>query len=62
VRILSESNDFQGTDASEWILVSRNDGFLNSTPVQLAVKPWPANVPRFLYWTDDYSNLLRALN
>ena len=62
LRILVESNDFQGIDASEWLLVSRNDQFLNSTPVQLAVKPWPANVSPYLYWTDAYSNLLRALN
>jgi hypothetical protein len=62
LRILAESNDIQGTDASEWLLVSKNDQFVNSGPVQLAVKPWPENVPSFLYWTDDYSNLFRALN
>jgi hypothetical protein len=62
LRILSESNDIQGTDASEWLLVSKNDQFLNSGPVQLAVKPWPEKVPPFLHWTDDYSNLFRALN
>ena len=62
LRILAESNDIQGTDASEWLLVSKNDQFLNSGPVQLAVKPWPENVAPFLHWTDDYSNLFRALN
>ena len=61
LRILSESNDVQGTDASEWLLVSKNGPFLNYGPVQLAVKPWPVNAPAFLYWTDDYSNLFRAL-
>jgi hypothetical protein len=62
LRILAENNDIQGTDASEWLLVSKNDQFLNSGPVQLAVKPWPENAPPFLHWTDDYSNLFRALN
>ena len=51
----------QETDATRWILVTRNKEFLQNKQVQLAVSSWaPDDAPSLLF-TDDYSNLLRLL-
>jgi hypothetical protein len=51
-----------GTDAADWVLVTRNRRFLESPGVQSKIKPWPAATNRLVLWTDDYSNLFRVLS
>jgi hypothetical protein len=50
----------QGTDSTDWVLVTRNRSFLEQPVVRAAVKPWPKETTPLL-WTDDYSNVFRVL-
>ena len=50
------------TDSSDWLLVTRNRAFLESTTVQGAITPWPSNLRGPIVWTDDYSDLFRVLS
>jgi hypothetical protein len=59
--ITSESSEFQGTDATRWVLLTRNADFLNSEEVRRYVQPWPADAPPAQPWSDDYSNLFHLL-
>ncbi len=49
------------TDATDWILVTRNREFLTNHRVQQAVRPWSSEDPPPLLFTDDYSNLISLL-
>ncbi len=61
VLIAGAGNESQGTDASDWVLVTANRTFLDSTPVQRMIRPWSAiDLPPVL-WTDNRSNLFRLL-
>jgi hypothetical protein len=55
------SNDFQGTDASDWVLITSNRQFLDMPEIQLRVLPWPDGGQSGIYWTDDTSDLLHVL-
>lgn len=54
-------NESQGTDSTDWVLLTTNQQFLADTSIQKLVAPWddPASPRRF--WTDDYSNLFSLL-
>jgi hypothetical protein len=49
------------TKPSDWVLLSRDTGFLNSPDIQ--GKPGPRDLvsPPVRLWTDDYSNLFQVL-
>ncbi len=56
-----EGSKLQGTDSTQWILVTSNEEFLSTKQVQAAISPWAEDdAPRLLF-TDDYSNLFRLL-
>ncbi len=55
------SNESQGIDASDWVLLTANRAFLESAEVRRAVKPWTEFDRPPLLWTDDYSNLFQLL-
>ncbi len=61
VLISSGSNERQGTDSSDWVLITANRDFLNLKGVQNAIKPWSSRDLPPLLWTDDYSNLFHLL-
>lgn len=49
------------TSNSDWMLVSRDATFLNSTAVQESRGTEKPRAPRARLWTDDYSNLFQVL-
>jgi len=61
VRIDKEGTSGQGTNSSDWVLITRNREFLRSREVRSSIVPWPEGPPRRVDWTDDYSNLLSVL-
>jgi hypothetical protein len=51
----------QGTDATNWILITSNKEFMENKKVQASISAWAAEDPPPLLFTDDYSNLFRLL-
>ncbi len=62
IRVYSIGNELQGTDDSEWVLLSGNRMFLENPEVRRAATEWPRNQPPSVTWTDDYSNLFRLFH
>lgn len=54
-------SSIQETDATRWVLVTRNRQFTGTPEVKGAVSPWRPDDARRLMFTDDYSNLFRLL-
>src|SRR5262249_9808943 len=54
--------DSQGTDSTDWLLVTSNAEFLESQEVQHAGQVLDLASSDKILWTDDYSNLLRVLS
>jgi hypothetical protein len=61
VLVAGKGDESQGTDSTDWVLITANRQFLDSNAVQRAIQPWAAEDRPPLLWTDDYSNLLRLL-
>ena len=59
VGIYSASNDMQGTDTCDWVLLTRNRLFLRNPEVTKVAVPWSDGNSKPVLWTDDYSNLFR---
>jgi len=51
--------DSRITKYNDWVLLSRNESFLNSLAIPIVTAPNQARVVPL--WTDDYSNLFRVL-
>jgi len=51
----------QETDATRWVLVTANQGFIATSDVKVAVSPWSPEDAKRMIFTDDYSNLFRLL-
>jgi hypothetical protein len=49
----------QGTDACDWVLLTRNRRFLENPDVKEVSAPLSNDNPKRVVWTDDYSNLFR---
>jgi SAM-dependent methyltransferase len=60
-RLISNDDDLRKLiDASDWVLVTRNDRFLND--LDNATLPEPIEVPpKLRLWTDDYNNVFQIL-
>ena len=54
--VFDESDETIGGSRSDWVLVTEGADFFRAVPQATAVSPAPRP------WTDDYSNLWRALN
>lgn len=54
-------NESQGTDATDWVLLTSNRQFLKDPDVEKCVRHWDDPAPRALIWTDDYTNLFSLL-
>jgi hypothetical protein len=58
--ILSDSDEDQCLSTANWVLITRNTRFLNSS--MIAKYEQPVTIPAGLrLWTDDYNNLFRIL-
>ena len=62
VRIHSYDVEELGVDSAEWILLTRNEEFLNSGVVQSSESEWDPDSPPPLLWTDDYGSIWQILN
>jgi len=51
----------EGTDSTDWVLLTSNREFLADRTIQNTVAPWPDPAPPSKAWTDDYSNLFNLL-
>lgn len=51
----------RGTVEATWVLVSANQAFWDSAPVQQGIAAWPANGRKPFVWTDDFTSLLQVL-
>ena len=56
IRIVNERDWSELVAWSDWILVTRNPGFVDDELVRSFVTPWRG--PKKLLWTDDHSSLL----
>jgi hypothetical protein len=61
IRVEDAGNPMQGTDATNWILVTGNKEFLNHRSVRSAISPWTSADSSPILFTDDYSNLFKLL-
>jgi len=55
-------DESQGTDSTDWILLTANRQFLANPNVHQNVAPWHDPAPPPGFWTDDYSNLFSLLH
>jgi hypothetical protein len=55
-------NTSEGTDRTDWVLLTANQRFLDNPDVQQHVKAWNEPVPPRKFWTDDYSNLFSLIH
>jgi hypothetical protein len=49
-------------DDNDWVLISRNQKFLNSDRIRSMQNEWNDPVPKAVRWTDDFSNLLEVID
>ncbi|MGA2262218.1 MAG: fused MFS/spermidine synthase [Acidobacteriota bacterium] len=54
-------NESQGTDATDWVLLTSNQLFLSNPDIQKNITAWNDPAPPARFWTDDYSNLFSLL-
>jgi hypothetical protein len=59
--IAGRGSSRQGTDSTDWVLLTANREFLNCGSVRAAVKAWPGDKAPVM-WTDDYANLFALLS
>jgi hypothetical protein len=57
----ARGNDIQGTDSTDWILITANRSFLENPRIKEMVSPWEEAAPPSRIWTDDYSDLYHLL-
>jgi SAM-dependent methyltransferase len=61
LRITGISNQSQGVDASDWVLLTANRRFLDTAEVRRAARPWTTSDRPPQLWTDDHNNLFQLL-
>ena len=59
IRILNELDQSRLTEASDWILLTNNDAFLNNRAVRRDEQAMPAPGP---LWTDHFSSLIEVID
>ncbi len=58
--IINDDNQRKLIDSSDWVLVTRNNHFLETVETTVLIEP--ISVPSHLrLWTDDYNNLFQIL-
>ncbi len=56
----AEGNSRQGTDSTDWVLITANRRFLDNPDIETAIARWPEG-QKLVSWTDDYTNIFRLL-
>jgi len=51
----------RGLYATDWVLLTRNGGFLAQEEIRNMNGPWADGEAPLLVWTDDYNNILQLL-
>ena len=61
--LIEESSDSSiGVKGSSWVLISKNQDFLQHERVIPYITPWSDEIKEFeIIWTDDYSNVVKLL-
>ncbi|MDY7011633.1 MAG: fused MFS/spermidine synthase [Planctomycetota bacterium] len=59
--IQNDENDTEGIFASDWILLTRDESFINQKVIQIAATPPKSDLARIDLWTDDHINLFQIL-
>ncbi len=60
--ISSKGDDSQGTNDTSWVIITKNQAFLNDPQVKKSFsRDWPSKVEPIL-WTDDYGSLVPIIN
>jgi spermidine synthase len=54
-------SEAQETDSSDWVLLTRNEGFLEKIHALKVVREWTPSDPAPVLWTDDFSNLFSRM-
>ncbi len=54
-------NESQGTDATDWILLTSNEEFVADPDVKKSVKAWDDTMRRIPPWTDNHTDLFNLL-
>jgi hypothetical protein len=61
VWVSDRGDENRGTDSTDWILLTNNQQFLESSALKQAGHDWPHDGRTIARWTDDYTNLFRLL-
>lgn len=61
VKVDADDGGNLGGAASQWLLLTRNQRFLQTPEVKAASDPVPQAAPEIRMWTDHYSNLFQIL-
>jgi hypothetical protein len=59
--LIAAGRSVPGSSASVWMLLTRNQAFLNSPELRQAAETRPPDLPKIPLWTDNYSNLFQIL-
>ncbi len=61
VKIEWNEDEYVGEASSDWVLLTRNDVFLNTPEITLVADPIAGTYKPIPLWTDQYSNLFQIL-
>ncbi|NLT70265.1 MAG: fused MFS/spermidine synthase [Verrucomicrobiaceae bacterium] len=53
----SPESDDHHTYYSDWVLITKNEAFIQALESSAFLSAWDREVPKEIFWTDDYSNL-----
>ena len=57
--VMDETRFYEYTN--NWVLMTKNEGFLGRRRVRLGQSEWPRENPRPIFWTDKFSNLFEVI-
>jgi len=62
VLVDSDEDEEQEIDLASWVILTRNEEFLNDEHVLEAATPWPDDDPPPLLWTDSFASLWKVVD
>jgi hypothetical protein len=62
VRIVNRSDEAEGLSYSNWVVLTKNQQFLDDPEVAKGIAPWTEKDPAPVLWTDDYASLWHAID
>jgi hypothetical protein len=61
VRIISQLDEEKDTNYNTWLVLTRNQQFLDLAAVRAAISPWQTDERAPVLWTDDFASLWQIL-